>query len=1124
MIKKILTSSIFLAFSALSLAQLGGASNSIPKIIPPSPNAAALEKFGTIPVDYSTGVPSISYPMWSWNRGKLSFNIGLSYHAGGHKVDDMAPSTGLGWALSGIGRVSRTVRGLPDDAPVRGFMNSPLLPEAVANNYDGTKFYFTPSWLAVGVILDIYDPSTYYSSINSGTDYTIIKDIATGNLDGEQDVFSYSFNGGSGRFIIDKEKNIIPLEQTNSKIEMALSSSGITSFKITDDKGIVYKYEYQETSNPSSVSIPASLPTGPVLSYNSGWLLTKIIDPATHDSIVISYITSEQPTGYETGFSESDSWHLETADYTAGQNNPGIGPNGSTFSFSNIGGYEIYASSVTFPDGSLLNLAYNFNRADLVNGKALTGLLVKNNQDAIIKDLRLNYSYFSSGTGFYAPVFSSSGNDFNKRLRLDGIDELSADGAETKSTTYTYNATALNIRSSKNIDFWGYNVNPERNNLYYVPEVPLDEEEAGTQFGAYLGGADRRPDETFMKAGVLEKITYPTGGYTTFGYEANRAFSAVDYYVDRLHGNGLEWEQNVFNTALAVSFPGRSKEEVEFIFQVEEPGVRPEPDPSSIQLCLAESQDGQPAAFEVTSTDGSFTTKVEDTYSRFLGNGKKVVLSLPLGKSYQVKFIYDASAQCAYIYPFTANTQSTYFIAPEDKLVGGLRIKKITSHDGLGGQLIKEYDYNKANGRSSATLNTIPDFGYHRTTVDATLGTPGGGTSSYVALLRNINRSSNPTNTLSYFNGGPLIYTQVKEKERDGSCTERYYDPIVSASNGGTGFYPYLPSQDFTNQSGLLTKQIIKDKNGVVKTEEVMSYNKPSVYLLNQPNNRRNRNVKTGAIATASNYNEVCYVADSYFMYITHAEPTSKTTTVHENGNTLTQTVNYTYDPSKNYLRSEQTVNSKNEQRTKNIFYAFDDLLSPAYNTMLQGNMLNYVTGAVTRKSHGPAGILTQSKTNYQLWQNNTLPMPSSVQSNLYNNTPETEVTFDAYDDKGNVLQYTGKDGLVTSFVWGYNQQYPVAKIVGKTHADVMAQSNVDMNVINNPASDAALRTELNKINALQGCIANTITYKPLVGATSETDVNGKTIYYEYDAFNRLKLVRDQDGNIVKKMEYKYNQ
>lgn len=51
-----------------------------------------------------------------------------------------------------------------------------------------------------------------------------------------------------------------------------------------------------------------------------------------------------------------------------------------------------------------------------------------------------------------------------------------------------------------------------------------------------------------------------------------------------------------------------------------------------------------------------------------------------------------------------------------------------------------------------------------------------------------------------------------------------------------------------------------------------------------------------------------------------------------------------------------------------------------------------------------------------------------------------------------------------------------------------------------------------------------TYTYSPLIGITSQCDAANKITYYEYDAFNRLKLIRDQDKNIIKSLDYRYNQ
>ena len=51
-----------------------------------------------------------------------------------------------------------------------------------------------------------------------------------------------------------------------------------------------------------------------------------------------------------------------------------------------------------------------------------------------------------------------------------------------------------------------------------------------------------------------------------------------------------------------------------------------------------------------------------------------------------------------------------------------------------------------------------------------------------------------------------------------------------------------------------------------------------------------------------------------------------------------------------------------------------------------------------------------------------------------------------------------------------------------------------------------------------------TYTYEPLVGLKSQCDASNMIIYYEYDTFNRLKAIRDQDGNILKTFEYKYQE
>jgi YD repeat-containing protein len=67
------------------------------------------------------------------------------------------------------------------------------------------------------------------------------------------------------------------------------------------------------------------------------------------------------------------------------------------------------------------------------------------------------------------------------------------------------------------------------------------------------------------------------------------------------------------------------------------------------------------------------------------------------------------------------------------------------------------------------------------------------------------------------------------------------------------------------------------------------------------------------------------------------------------------------------------------------------------------------------------------------------------------------------------------------------------------------------------------LRAKLQKLrDDFPNAQVTTYTYDPLIGVTSITDPKGYTIYYEYDEFNRLKQVKDADGNILSNNQYNY--
>lgn len=54
------------------------------------------------------------------------------------------------------------------------------------------------------------------------------------------------------------------------------------------------------------------------------------------------------------------------------------------------------------------------------------------------------------------------------------------------------------------------------------------------------------------------------------------------------------------------------------------------------------------------------------------------------------------------------------------------------------------------------------------------------------------------------------------------------------------------------------------------------------------------------------------------------------------------------------------------------------------------------------------------------------------------------------------------------------------------------------------------------------GTQVTTYTYRPLVGPTSETDPSGKSLYYDYDRYNRLSVTRDSGNLILEEKTYHY--
>lgn len=90
--------------------------------IKPSLNASSISENSSDAgsVDYATGIMTYHLPLISKKDGGLEVRVGISYAGKGIKVDQNPSSVGLGWHLTGTGAVTRSIRGLPDDSTEPG--------------------------------------------------------------------------------------------------------------------------------------------------------------------------------------------------------------------------------------------------------------------------------------------------------------------------------------------------------------------------------------------------------------------------------------------------------------------------------------------------------------------------------------------------------------------------------------------------------------------------------------------------------------------------------------------------------------------------------------------------------------------------------------------------------------------------------------------------------------------------------------------------------------------------------------------------------------------------------------------------------------------------------------------
>lgn len=470
--------------------------------IPPSPNASALLEYVNVPVDYYTGVPDINVPLYTLAGRDISIPIGVSYHASGIKVQDVASSVGLGWNLYAGGAITRVVRGLPDGS----FTNC------------GTNLSNSLYW---GVFL------------NDGCDH-------------ESDIFYFNFLGQTGKFFLDETlvpyqspegySKIIPMADGVELSSVPIARNAPTtvgspspksrwSWKIIDENG--YQYYFGESQTSSETSTLWKTNNNAYFqdkSFISTWYLTRIISPK---GILVANFTYSTGAPTSTEYFSSFSRRLVQTSGNCGQIPEELSTNTN---IKVVVQNPLYPSWITTSLGSA-NFSFIGSRRD-VTGSLLDKISIFDLNSTQVKSYSFQYGYFTGTKAKLGNVFGfgCSLAECVLRLKLTSI----TDESLTKLREFVYNEEVdLPQRQSNYIDHWGY-YNYTTDNYppsiwqahtripfldFNDPNLPINGS-SSAGLGAYSGGR-KSPEPQMAEANILTQIKYPTGGFTVFQYEGN---------------------------------------------------------------------------------------------------------------------------------------------------------------------------------------------------------------------------------------------------------------------------------------------------------------------------------------------------------------------------------------------------------------------------------------------------------------------------------------------------------------------------------------------------------------------------------------------------------------------------
>lgn len=1101
---------LYLLLNVLGYSQ--NSQNSIqeftPQIAPPSPNAFQFTTFGNIPFNGSTGAFSYSIPLIELNQNEIKLPISANYSSNGVNVDKLSGIIGIDWNLSVGGIVSRVAKGLPDDrATVRWYPQQPV-------------------------------------NLESSTTINGIWEIAEGIYrDSEPDWFSFNVNGISGNFYLDENLNPLINSDSPVKVEFTFGAENspygnMSTFTIIDSQGIKYIFGGSENFLEGNMSSRDCF-VGPKDWYYSAWYLKKIITPKnqiinfTYEENNITYFTN---TSYNLNYTQrcEQPYHIYNYSYS------------DCRYFNDMKSKVI--SSIQFNGGNV-QFSYENNRLDGGGKKLKNFKLYTTNNTNPLKIVSFNYEEVLSRDTFLDPNINTD-TSLKYRTFLKDITIQSGLYSDTKNRySFEYiEKNKLPYRLSYSKDIYGFNngtnnIRPFNKNISNIfPLWDYMQQSGGTSYA--IANLDVNPNNVFY--GMLNKIIYPTKGHTIIEYEANSDLKLeqsddynhqelkIDKGCNNIKADPVEFTFVSNGTPINFTAVARLDEYIDNC-----PPVESHQDYYYISIYENNVlKFSLSKAYGINSQTDVNKSCLNEWYNQF--NGEPICTDS--GKEYRVVFELGSKFGPAWGRLNIRYNRSNEMI--EKPIYGaGARVKKIIDYSEDYVQNIREFFYNKFNEYPSdnTTMTDVFEPRYYQTST-IVMGCPSLDPYTppsvwFDAPKFTVNSSSidtqyvNRTSTANY-----TTITEILGNSDDNlGAIQREYKLIYDHQpNHLLGFPIYGTAQSNFSSNfyfDKLVNEVYFDKlrNEVKKTN--YEYEVINQGLIPGFVGRKNYDLPNDVWLPEDSH-LLNYSASYYFNYYGVIKLKSiNNVESFANGN-LTNEKYFYYGSSPYFnLESETLTNSDGKTYVTNYTYA-PDLIGIEQAPYMQNlTDANRVSEPVITETFVKEGVINKKLSETHIKYANdastgNLLLPKEIHSskgtgNINITTIENrKVTYTKYSINGNIMEYKLEDGTPVSIIWGYDEQYPIAKVEGKTYVEI--QSLADVLILDSNSSWGLQPSNFNNLRALEGALVTSYIYKPLVGVTSITMPNGSTEYYEYDEMGRLKEVKNSQGEVIRKMEYHY--